>query len=264
MVLYNLTGSFNSGYEFNSWSKGGSGSIANTGILSTTYTVNGNGTITLNGKSSAYDMPTFTKSLCSTVASNNPVNVKDVRDGNIYTARYINGECWMTQNLRLSGGRTLTSTDSNVSYSYYLPSTSLIATPSASQGGVYNSNNSIQGYYYNFCAASAGTICSDYIANDSIYDICPINWELPSASNYSSLKRSGLVPLFEGPTYGGWIDEGEIISPDQGGNLWTSSSLYGGDYRGCASFTETGTMLGTGNSAFNARMGAGIRCIRKN
>lgn len=121
---YNLTGAFSSGYEFSSWSNSG-GSIANTGALNTTYTINGNGTITLNGKSSVLYMQNFTKSQCQAQASSSNVTVVDSRDNNSYTVRYINGNCWMTQNLRLSGGRTLTSADSNVASSWSFPSTEL-------------------------------------------------------------------------------------------------------------------------------------------
>ena len=56
----------------------------------------------------------FTVDECQAKASDTNFTVVDKRDGNDYTVRYINGNCWMTQNLRLSGGRTLTSTDSNV------------------------------------------------------------------------------------------------------------------------------------------------------
>ena len=51
------------------------------------------------------------------------------------------------------------------------------------------------GTYYNYCATSAGTYCyeEDEGIGDSYYDICPINWHLPtSGSNgdYRSLFSS--------------------------------------------------------------------------
>ena len=47
---YNISGTFPSGYEFNSWSVSGSGSIASTSTLATTATISGATTITLSGK----------------------------------------------------------------------------------------------------------------------------------------------------------------------------------------------------------------------
>ena len=60
-------------------------------------------------------------------ASSATYTVVDARDDNDYTVRYINGACWMTQNLRLSSttesgsSRVLTSADSNVTSELELP-----------------------------------------------------------------------------------------------------------------------------------------------
>lgn len=159
---YNLTGTFNSGYEFSSWSKSGSGSITNTGTLSTTYTVNGTGSITLNGKNISTPtgyMQDFTLGQCQYYANSSNYTLRDRRDNNTYTVRYINGNCWMTQNLRLSGGRTLTTSDSNVTSNWYFPSTQLAgASDSYTESQMTISSNASYGGYYNYCAASAGTI----------------------------------------------------------------------------------------------------------
>ena len=67
----------------------------------------------------------LTLSDCQSRASDADFTVTDRRDDNDYTVRYINGACWMTQNLRLSGGQTLTSEDSNVVGSWEFPNNSL-------------------------------------------------------------------------------------------------------------------------------------------
>ena len=64
---------------------------------------------------------TFTVEQCQSQASSGNVTVVDTRDGSDYTVRYINGACWMTQNLRLSSGKTLTPEDSNVTSNREIP-----------------------------------------------------------------------------------------------------------------------------------------------
>ena len=105
-------------------------------------------------------MQNFTLDQCQALASDANFTVTDSRDGSDYTVRYINGNCWMTQNLRLSGGRTLTSADSNVASNWSFPSTELAGNSysyTAPQSTI--SSNTSYGGYYNFCAASAGTNC---------------------------------------------------------------------------------------------------------
>ena len=72
-------------------------------------------------------MQNFTKDQCQSLASDANYTVVDSRDGSDYTVRYINGACWMTQNLRLSSttesgsSRVLTSADSNVTSELDVP-----------------------------------------------------------------------------------------------------------------------------------------------
>ena len=188
---YNLSGSFSSGYEFSSWSNSG-GSIANRNTLSTRYTVNGPGTITLTGKS-VPTMKNFTAADCQSQASNGNVTVVDSRDNNSYTVRYINGACWMTQNLRLSGGRTLTSADSNVASSWYFPNTSLTSGSSYTDARSVISSKTSYGGYYNFCAVSAGTDCASYSASNITYDICPADGDCQLSASKVILPA---MPLF--------------------------------------------------------------------
>ncbi|MDO4508233.1 MAG: hypothetical protein Q4B65_02530, partial [Candidatus Saccharibacteria bacterium] len=49
-------------------------------------------------------MQDYTLARCQEEATNAAATLTDIRDGNTYTARFINGYCWMTQNLRLAGG----------------------------------------------------------------------------------------------------------------------------------------------------------------
>lgn len=186
---YNLSGSFSSGYEFSSWSNSG-GSIANRNTLSTRYTVNGPGTITLTGKSSILYMQNFTAAQCQSQASNGNVTVVDSRDNNSYTVSYINGACWMTQNLRLSSGRTLTSADSNVTRNWSFPTGRLISGNTYTHAYSAISSSTSYGGYYNYCAASAGTVCSSSSEQDATQDICPKGWRLPTLNEMSGICQA--------------------------------------------------------------------------
>ena len=250
---YNLSGSFSSGYEFSSWSNSG-GSIANRNTLSTRYTVNGPGTITLTGKSSIVGyMQDFTKSQCQSLASSASVLVQDRRDNNTYSVRYINGNCWMTQNLRLSGGRTLTSADSNVTRNWSFPSTSLTSGNSYEDAYSTISSNTSYGGYYNYCAASAGTVCSSSSAQNATQDICPKGWRLPTYNEQNGITN--YTSAFS-PVYSGSYSYGTLVV--SGGYWWSATAdsstrqyyLY---YDGSSSYTSSKGSKGFGSS---------VRCIR--
>ena len=77
----------------------------------------------------------FTNAQCQTQASSSSVTLTDMRDGNDYTVRYINGNCWMTQNLRIAGGTTLNNSTSNVASNYTLPADSTAADTFSNNNG---------------------------------------------------------------------------------------------------------------------------------
>ena len=259
---YNLAGSFSSGYEFSSWSAT-AGTIGSTSTLSTTYRVTGPATITLTGESSIVGyMQDFTKSQCQSLASSASVLVQDRRDNNTYSVRYINGNCWMTQNLRLSGGRTLTSADSNVASSWSFPSTSLTSGNSYTAAYSAISSNTSYGGYYNFCAASAGTICG-YANWSPTYDICPKNWRLPTASEFETIEQyvTEFTPTGEGYYYNGSFQRASFFA-------WWSSTPY---VNPPGNSTETRQYILHGNSTSISSFviddrdpGQYVRCIRSN
>ena len=249
---YNLTGAFSSGYEFSRWSNSG-GSIANTGVQDTTYTVNGPGSITLNAKPIPF-IQDFTLAQCQAQASSGNVTVVDSRDNNSYTVRYINGNCWMTQNLRLSGGRTLTSADSNVASSWSFPSTSLTSGNSYTDAYSTISSNTSYGGYYNYCAASAGTVCSQTMQN-ATYDICPKGWRLPTNSEQSGITSysSAFSPVYSGRYYNGSLSGTGSLG------YWWSSTTYNND-------AQYYLFYGSGSlytySLYGKYRGFSVRCVR--
>ena len=256
---YNLSGSFSSGYEFSSWSAT-AGTIGSTSTLSTTYRVTGPATITLTGKISIVGyMQDFTKSQCQSLASSASVLVQDRRDNNTYSVRYINGACWMTQNLRLSSttesgsARVLTSVDSNVTRNWTFPTSSLTSGNTYTEARSLVSGDTSYGGYYNYCAASAGTVCSQTQANAS-QDICPKGWRLPTYNEMSGITSysSAFSPVLSGRYL-----NGSLISAGSRG-YWWSATAYNSDDQYLLNYN--GSILYTSRSG--KTVGFSVRCIR--
>ena len=111
----NTNGFTRTNYVFTGWNTAADGSSVSYSDQAS-YTVTpatGDATVTLYAQweFDKNTMQGFTAADCQAQASSSKVTLKDARDNNSYTVRYINGNCWMTRNLRLSGGRTLTSAD---------------------------------------------------------------------------------------------------------------------------------------------------------
>ena len=248
------------GYKFTGWNTiaGGTGTSYGDGANYTAPADPSSYTITLYAqweKEATY-MQDFTASQCSSLASSSDYIVTDRRDNNTYTVRYINGNCWMTQNLRLAGGTTLTSTYSNVSSSYTIPTTPLEGSSySCTAGQVQDSGNTTTGYWYNFCAASAGTNCQDSTKYDTTYDICPSGWRLPTYSEQQGIV--GYISAFS-PVTGGNYYRGSLSTSSTNGYWWSSTASYSGNqyylyyYNGSLYTSNVG---GKGNGFY-------VRCVR--
>ncbi len=146
------------------------------------------------------------------------------------------------------------------------------------------------GVYYNYCAASAGWYCDGdgmssgssldpaNSAIDTIYDICPANWRLPTGGEvYADIPDSGEVTklLNEYPDVGELIsvlhlsyngavdpDQARAVPGSQGliGFYWTSTS---GGYRGWY-YRPSNSSKTVTSAVRNVRYhGYGIRCIAK-
>lgn len=176
-------------------------------------------------------MQNFTKDQCQSYASDANYTVVDSRDGSDYTVRYINGACWMTQNLRLSsttergGSRVLTSADSNVTRNWTFPTGSLTSGNSYTEARSTISSNTSYGGYYNYCAASAGTVCNDTTKQDADQDICPKGWKLPTLDQFSGITNQ--VSAFSPVYSGGYYDGSLHITGSVG--VWWSATAYNSD-----------------------------------
>ena len=247
-----------SGYDFTGWNTAanGGGTSYSNGATLTTTTAQAGQTITLYVQWKEIPiMQNFTLADCQSQASSGNVMVVDSRDNNSYTVRYINGACWMTQNLRLSSGRTLTSADSNVTRNWTFPTGSLTSTNTHKEARSLISSNTSYGGYYNYCAASAGTVCSPSSAQNASQDICPKGWRLPTNSEQSGI--TGYVSAFS-PVYSGHYDNGSSYNTGSGGYWWSATAdnsirqyyLY---YLGGSLYTL---------SYYSKSLGFSVRCIR--
>ena len=199
---------------------------------------------------------------CQAKASDSNLTVIDSRDNNDYTVRYINGACWMTQNLRLSSttedgsSRILTSGDSNVTRDWTFPTGSLTSGDSYTDARSAISSNTSYGGYYNYCAASAGTVCGSSSAQDATQDICPKGWRLPTHDEQSGITSytSAFSPVYSGIYHGGSLGSTGSFG------YWWSATAFDSDSRYLL-FYFSGGLYTYYNDKYN---GYSVRCIRAN
>ncbi len=201
-------------------------------------------------------MQSFGQDAASSLAINESLQLRDVRDGNIYTVGKLrDGQVWLLDNLRLGSDTeiTLTPADTNTATNFTLPASSTDkfsdntagwTTPgintslsnTISTNGVYQGNI---GVFYNYCAASAGTICAPKgeNASNASYDICPASWRMPTGgssgeyqalyaaynSDYTNFQTALRTPL------SGYFGVGSADYQGSYGGFW-SSTRYDGYY----------------------------------
>ena len=202
----------------------------------------------------------LTLSDCQSRASDADFTVTDRRDDNDYTVRYINGACWMTQNLRLSSttergeSRVLTSAGSNVTRNWSFPNNSLTSGDSFTEARSAINSNTSYGGYYNYCAASAGTVCNDTTKQDAFQDICPKGWRLPTYNEQNGIRS--YVSAFS-PVLSGLYDNGTLQVTGSSGYWWSATA--------CNSYSQH--YLGYNGSSLRISissklLGFSARCIR--
>ena len=113
----------------------------------------------------------------------------DSRDGKFYTiSKLADGNCWMTQNLALDGGITITPSDSNVTSNVDLPATASSCSSSDTSIQIWAQQSGYDGNYYNWCAAIASASnCNT--TTEQTTSICPKGWRLPSNSGSPSYRN---------------------------------------------------------------------------
>ena len=114
----------------------------------------------------------------------------------------------------------------------------------------YGAGRNLIGNYYNYCSASAGTICTNAEATDDIFNVCPANWTMPSGGldgqygqlaialdptninttltgDLATIYRYHLSTSFSGNFCSGQTCESDV-SAGSGGVFWstTRNSVY--------------------------------------
>ena len=170
----------------------------------------------------------------------------DIRDMKTYRiAKLDDNNVWLLDNLRIGGDdeMLLTSLDTNTNPDiddgeFVLPASGdwvdsyiepAIDTTDAEVmlGG---DADKVQGGYYNYCAASAGTYCAeaDESEGDAEYDICPAGWRMPTGGSggeyqvLSDLLGSDFIDVMHLPLSGRFYS-GASGSIDQDGYFWSST-----------------------------------------
>ena len=210
-----------------------------------------------------YKMQDITTDICNAVDDMQAGMLIDVRDNSTYTVAKLQGACWMTQNLRITG--TVNAQYSN--FSTYgnvdVCEGDLTSGSSYDEPRCHDSENTSNGVWYNYAAASAKTILTSSNTNEATEDICPAGWHLP---NYDDTKPAGSVNSLAGissvgvtafqPVTGGYYYGGSINAPGNG--YWWSSTAVNSGYRYYLYYN--GSSLDT---SYNSRYyGMYIRCVR--
>ena len=273
-TAYYLYPSFPSGSLFSSWANTGSyGTLPSTSSSNPTFTIGaGDGAVTLTAKActviSGY-MQDFNKSAeyCSTSGS-----LTDRRDNQVYTVAKINGNWWMTRNLAIGcngsgstygssvSSKSLTSSTSNVSFTWSTPEALLSAASSNTKTADYSTGrmqcNATYGAWYNYFAATAGTISGESNFTNATKDICPSGWRLPTESEQSGITSA--VSAFN-PVAGGLYANGRYDGINgRTTGYWWSATANGDTHRYFLGYN--GSSL---NTFFYDRVyGIYVRCIK--
>ena len=227
------------------------------------------------------NMQNLSASQCTTT----PSQVKDTRDGHVYTIQRLkDGKCWMMENLDL--GRTGITTDltsANTNLATTVTASTFNSWKKDSGTGTYGAGELISvsgtdstsgtpyGTLYNYYAASAGTISGTSNSNNASYDICPAGWRLPTGGSSgefqalyaeynsnalmrASIENSGAAFALAGNFY-------RAAPENQGsyGIYWSSTRSLGVNMY----YLRLNTSIVYPADDNNRRYGYAIRCVLK-
>ena len=212
--VFSLVGNYASRYTFQSWDAT-TGTISNQNYVDynlNTFTPTDDATITLTGQY----VETPLQGLSSDMCIETPIPTYDTRDDQVYwVKRLADGNCWMMDNLNLGAVALmadLTSDNTNIkdniaagtfnswkkvnststyTAAEYIPLNKNNAANSTITrvGGVNNVTGTKFGSIYNYCAASAGTVCEEYPTKQPTSDICPAGWRMPTGGGSGEYKN---------------------------------------------------------------------------
>ena len=226
-------------------------------------------------------------------------NLIDNRDNRTYqVARLKDDGIWMAENLDL--GRTaltqdLTSANTNLdanaatvsaeTFNSWVKSSSSFTDHSAELIPLSTSNtsdgrdtdlasNTPYGTLYNYCATSAGTICTTYYYDNATSDICPAGWRLPTGNttgefqalydltDYKSIDKMRAPITSGGAAFAlaGYFYTSTPIYQGSIGEYWSSTLLNSTNMCGVYFSASSDNIAYTLSSRSN---GKALRCIAK-
>ena len=213
----------------------------------------------------------YIQNLDPSLCTSTPLTVVDRRDDNEYTVARINGNCWMTQNLRYvgdsdsaSGYMKMSATTSNINENKNFIYRDLDKTINSTEEYYYSystpslhvADTTDKGVWYNYAAASATTITGDTNSDDGVYDICPKGWRLPTKSEYDGILS---YANDYNTVLGGYYTNGSISSSSSAARWWSSTpNSSTAHYR----LVWNNSALSTGTGGGARRLGYYVRCIR--
>lgn len=225
----------------------------------------------------------MTQQICSNTEEGDTATLKDSRDPNSYTiVKLEDGNCWMQQNLRLTGGITLTDKDSNVTSDWPMPaSLTNLSKTNFSSSDYYKAESYYKsstlytdGVYYSFTAATAGAATEDVTSGEvggaTGNSICPKGWMLPTSSEYRNmLTKAGISNSSDGSTkingdkykfpYAGYTYMGSLNAVNSTGYYW--SRTISDSKRAIHMFLSSSSVYMGGSSRSD---GYSVRCVVKN
>lgn len=240
---------------------------------------------------------TYMQDMNSQIVANTPANatatMRDRRDGQDYTVgKLADGKIWMTSNLRLGLDESnpdtttleFTPDDTNVKEDRTITAYDLVTyggsgkncngdgsgngagytTPCIHSKNTTSGNNTI-GIWYNYAAATAGTITGKSNFTEATEDICPNGWRLPSNDiNKALVSAIGSSPASFGPVYGGNYYNGANTSLTTTWGMWWSNTAYDGrDRYGLYYNSNKLTINYSAGDGGRRNNGFYIRCIAK-
>ncbi len=202
----------------------------------------------------------------------------DNRDyaNNKYTvAKLADGNCWMTQNLRIAGV-TLTSADSDVSSNFTIPAA--VTTPTGwsytrTNPVIFDTQDASYGMYYNHVAASAGTVTGNSTSIGTTNNsVCPKGWRIPTRPMWLSMlgaysvtdDAAGVEVAMSSPinlVFGGSIGN-DTYNRGEGvyGGYWTATNTTSSQWTWAVSLSATSISV---NASTDRQFAYPIRCIAR-
>ena len=226
------------------------------------------------------------------------IALRDNRDNEVYTvAKLADGNCWMTENLRLDNNAAINSANTHSPISSFTALSSSSSswctqnTDACYNQSLLNTNNiastvsemtgkgaNIYSYsnYYNWYSATAGNGTRSVSSGTVSGDICPAGWHLPYGGDQTSEKGGNTSGGFyylnnriggdsnawrsfpNNFVYSGYWYSSTAYDRGSFGYYW-SSTAYGTSYAYSLYFGSSNVGPGTGDSSKN--YGHSVRCV---